>query len=293
LHVGTASGTMGESTERGGVVRLFAVACLVVLVSAACGDSESSTASTTVPGATATTIDTTATPTTAGPATTGPTSTAQPSTTVDDTTTSTGASTTTTGRVGEPYDFWVPVPAEGPVVGVIGVQYDDTLNVRSGPGISFPVIATLDPTQTGIAGTGQGWQLPSGSVWWEIESDGIVGWSNQRFLSRLGGVEDVTSFVVDRLGEIPVADTMLDLGLTVAQVFADPDVGSDVVVSVAPTVGDLGEVTYDVVGLGDDSVGGTRLHVFGQPSESGEGFSLMAVEATSMCQRGVSQGLCA
>jgi len=194
--------------------------------------------------------------------------------------------------IGESYDFWVPVPREGAILGVVGVRHDDTLNVRSGPDVTFSVIAALEPTQVGIAGTGEGWQLPSGSVWWKVEADGVAGWANQQFLSRLGGVDDLTSFVVSQLGGIPVAETMLDLGLIVANTFAGVDNGSNVVVSVAPTVGDLGEVTYDVVGLGDDSVGGYRLHIFGQPTDSGGGFSLMAVEATTMCQRAVSDGVC-
>ena len=107
----------------------------------------------------------------------------------------------------------------------------------------------------------------------------------------MGGGDDLTSFVVSQLGEIPAAETMLDLGLMLANTFADVNNASNVVVSSAPTVGDLHEVTYDVVGLGDDSVGGYRLHIFGQPIDSG-GFSLMAVEATTMCQRAVSGGLC-
>ena len=62
---------------------------------------------------------------------------------------------------------------------------------------------------------------------------------------------------------------------------------------VAPAVGDLGEVTYDVIGLGDDSIGGWRLHVFGTPSASGEGFLLKTLEATTLCTRGVTtDGLC-
>ncbi len=184
------------------------------------------------------------------------------------------------------------MPGEGAILGVVGVRHDDMLNIRSGPDVTFDVIATLEPNQTGIAGTGEGWQLPSGSVWWRIEADGVDGWANQQFLSRLGGADDLTSFVVGELGEIPVAETMLDLGLIVANTFADADSGSHVVVSVAPTVGDLGEVTYDVTGLGDDSSGGYRLAIFGQPSGSGGGFSLMAVKATTMCQRGVWGGLC-
>jgi len=197
----------------------------------------------------------------------------------------------TTGPVGESFEFWVPLPSEGAIIGVVGVRYDDVLNVRSGPDVTFDVVGTLEPTQMGIAGTGEGWQLPSGSVWWRIDADGVVGWANQRFLSRMGGVDDLTSFVVGQLGEVPVAETMSGLGAIVAATFADVDSGSLVVVSVAPTVGDLGEVTYDVTGVGDDSLGGYRLHIFGQPTDSGS-FSLMAVEATMMCQRGVSGDLC-
>ncbi len=271
------------------MARPLIVVCALVLAAAACGDGDSAASSTTGSPTTLTTMG----PATTGAPTTAPPTTAPTTTTQAATTTSTEATTTTAaGPAGEAYDFWVPVPAEGAIVGVVGVRHDDVLNVRSGPGVDFAVIATLDPTRSGITGTGNGWQLPSGSVWWEIEVGGVVGWANQQYLSRLDGVDDLTSLVVDRLGEIPAAETMLDLGLIVANALADVDVGSDVVMSVAPSVGDLGEVTYDVVGIGDDSVGGWRLHVFGQPTAGGEGFSLMSVEATVFCQRGTSDGIC-
>ena len=53
-------------------------------------------------------------------------------------------------------------------------------------------------------------------------------------------------------------------------------------------VGDLGEVTYDVIGFPDDSVTGVRLHVFGEPS--GNGFVLRTVESTTLCARGATGG---
>jgi hypothetical protein len=276
-----------------------AVATLLVVGITGCGPTRQSVTSTTAPIPDSSTTGT--------PSSTEPTTIRSTTSTVSTTTAATPdvtdmvttlppvASTTVppvARPIGEPYDFWVPMPSEGAILGVVGVRHDDMLNVRSGPGVTFDVVERLEPTQTGIAGVGEGWQLPPGSVWWRIEADGVVGWASQQFLSRLGGVDDLTSFVVGKLGEIPVAETMLDLGLTVANTFANVDSGSSIVVSVAPTVGDLGEVTYDVTGLGDDSVGGYRLHIFGQPSDSGGGFSLMAVEATTMCQRGVSDGLC-
>ena len=61
-------------------------------------------------------------------------------------------------------------------------------------------------------------------------------------------------------------------------------------VTVAPSVGDLGEVTYDVIGLGDDSVRGYRLHVFGEGLGAGGGFYLKSVEARVLCARGVTAG---
>lgn len=265
--------------------RLSAVLLVLALIAAACGDTAESTTTAVEPTAT------TATPATTAPLPTAPPTTPPP-TTAPATTTTTPSSTTPADWVGEPYDFWVPVPAEGPILGVIGVRHDDALNLRSGPGITFDVIATLDPTLTGIRGTGSGWQLPSGTAWWEIEAGGVVGWANQRYLSRLADVVDLTSQVVATLGEIPVAETMLDLGTVVASAVASTDVESSIVVVVAPTVGDLGEITIDVLGLADDSQGGWRLHIFGQPTDPAAGFSLMSVEATILCQRGVGDGLC-
>jgi hypothetical protein len=74
---------------------------------------------------------------------------------------------------------------------------------------------------------------------------------------------------------------------------ASDDPPSRIAMSVAPVVGDLGEVTYDVVGLADDALFGVRLHVFGDPAEGGEGFVLSNIERTLICSRGVTDdGLC-
>ena len=74
-------------------------------------------------------------------------------------------------------------------------------------------------------------------------------------------------------------------------------------VAVAPSEGgDVGEVTYDVIGLADDSVAGVRLHVFGAPTDAdlprsallqASSFTLKTVETTALCGRGVTlDGLC-
>ncbi len=181
-------------------------------------------------------------------------------------------------------------PLAGDRLGVVGVAHDDVLNVRKGPGIT-PVVATLAPLENEVGATGRARLLPT-TIWWEVSVAGVTGWANSRFLAYLGGTDDATSQVVAGLGEIPVAETMLDLGTIVAGFYATDEPPSDVVMVVSPTVGDLGEVTFDVIGIGDDAQVGYRLHVFGEPTGSGEGFSLKSVERTILCGRGLSGELC-
>jgi hypothetical protein len=173
------------------------------------------------------------------------------------------------------------------VLGVIGVRYDDVLNLRSGPGVEHPILAELEPTEDAVTALGRTRSRP-GSLWIEVAAAGTEGWVNLAYLAYLGDTTDATSDIVAG-GPRPRAATMLDLGALVAATVAGES-GAEWVVSVAPSVGDLGEVTYDVVGFEDDSVRGARLHVFGEPADGG--FVLKAVELTVLCSRGTSDGLC-
>jgi hypothetical protein len=242
---------------------------LALLLIAACGD----------PGADATT-------------TSRATTTTSIATTTSASTTTTTTPTTTTSDddlPGEPIDFG---PAAGDEVAVVGVAHDDVLNVRAAPGTDSEVVAELEPTATGLIATGRARSLPE-SIWFEVEVEGVSGWVSSAFVGYLGLTDDATAEVIEALGETPGAETMLDLGLIVAEAMSSDEPPSRIVMSVAPTVGDLGEVTYDVVGLGDDALGGVRLHVFGDPAEGGEGFVLSNVERTFICSRGVTaDGFC-
>jgi hypothetical protein len=206
---------------------------------------------------------------------------------VPETTDTTGQSTTT--LPGTAVEMFA---RPGDVLGVIGVKHDDVLNLRKGPGVGFEVVTSLDPTDNAVA-TGRARQIP-GAFWYEIEVNGVLGWANMRFLAYLGGVDDATFEIVAELGgEIPQAETMLDLGRLVAESYPrDEEVEPKITLTVAPTAGDLGEVTLDVIGLADDSLVGVRLHVFGQPTDNGDGFSLRSVERTTLCGRGLSGEFC-
>ena len=221
---------------------------------------------------------------------------------------------------GEPSELG---PAEGAGLAVVGIRHDSALNMRAVPngeiigrldnvmdGVRDPAIYVRRPDsddiittvvwKRGVVATGNTRELTT-SIWHEFLAGDLTGWASATYLAQAGGTDDATSEVVDTLGELPVADTMAELGLVVAQTMASQEPPSSVVVSGAPGLaGDLGQVTIDVVGIGDDSVRGFRLVIFAHPAENWTQddpgpFTLKSVERTVLCHshRGVSaDGVC-
>jgi hypothetical protein len=208
------------------------------------------------------------------------------------TTTTTTAATTTTAT--PPSEDELPgerveiFPHEGAQLAVVGVAVGDTLNVREGPGVDFGVAFELEPLAVGITATGHNRHLDE-SMWAEITAQGRTGWANTTYLLQPGAVDDITSQIAE---DRPRAETMRALGRVVAERVASDDPPSTIVVVDGPTVGDLAEITVDVIGFGDDSVGGERLHIFAEPAEGGTGFVLRTVERTVLCSRGVADETC-
>lgn len=213
-------------------------------------------------------------------------------TTTTATTTTTTTMTTTIPPLELPGERIEIFPFEGAELMVVGVAADDTLNMRSGPGVDFQVVLELDPLTDGIIATGHNRQLEDGSLWSEIVYEDGTGWANVAFLLHPGMVEDVTSQLWPDPVDRPRAATLLELGLLVAQERASLEPPSEIVVVDGPTVGDLGEITVDVIGMADDSIGGERLWVFAEPDPGGEGFVLRTLEVMFLCLRGVTDGLC-
>lgn len=244
-------------------------AVLLTAVASGCGD----------------TTDETSTTTTEPPSTSATTSTSPPATSTTTTTTRAPGTTTTTeaGELpGEPIDFG---PAEGDVVAVIGVAHDDVLNLREAPGPDEEIVGEIPPLEDSLVALGETRDIGE-SFWIAVDYEGTQGWVHFGFIGFLGDTTDETAAVVDDLGETPTADTMEELGLLVAESLASEEPASDITVTIEPTTGDLGEVTYDVIGLGDDAVRGLRVHVFGEEVDGG--YSLRSVEVTTLCGRGVT-----
>ncbi len=260
------------------------------LLAASCGSS-SDTATTAASSTSTTTIGA---PTTAGTpettdasATTGAAETTVATATTPTATTTTVAPTTT--FPGEPIEIG---PRAGDVLAVVGVEYDDVLNVRVKPGVGQTIVATLSPTFDNIVALGVARKLAS-SIWYEVDVDGMRGWVSSSFTGYIGSTDDVTASIVAELGEIPVASSMEELAGIVVTTQASVDPESRVTTTVEASVGDLGEITMDVIGIGDDSVLGFRVVIFGQSEDGGANFGLGWVERTTLCGRGVTtDGLC-
>lgn len=225
-----------------------------------------------------------------------------------------GASDPAVSLPGEPYEFGPPA---GAALAVVGVSHDSALNVRDVPSgeivarldnvmnvgsepvvyvrepDSEDLIATLDLNR-GVIATGSTRKLRT-TVWHEIRMADAVGWASSRYLSPLGATSDATAEIVAALGETPAAPTLAGLARIVAEAVASDDPPSRIAVSGAPVIGDLAEITVDVLGLPDDSVRGFRLQVFAQQDADSGSFVLKTVESTTICDshRGVSEeGLC-
>lgn len=207
-----------------------------------------------------------------------------------DPSTSTTATPTPSELPGERIDLF---PYEGAELAVVGVQADDVLNVRAAPGTGYEIVARLDPLAQDIIPTGHNRQLEDDTIWAEITTDDTTGWASTAFLAHPGTTRDITSQLYPTPEERPSGETMVQIGDLVAeQVAGEGGPQPEVVVVAGPTVGDLGEITVDVLGFPDDAQLGERLRIFAEPDPGGESFTVRTVEATLLCRRGVSDGLC-
>lgn len=221
---------------------------------------------------------------------------------------------------GEPYEYG---PDEGTSLAVVGVPYEDVLDVWDVP--FGEIIATLDASNpyeglvivreapsaefitsfdswTGaIAATGRTRILPD-AAWNEVRVAGLTGWAKAAHLAPVGLTDDITAHLINRIGRRPEAEQLGELALIVGEMFAPVESSTPVTIVTRPIVFEaLGEVTVDVLNIEDDSLLGYRLHIYAVPeaedwmSEDPGPFTLHTVERTILCHshRGVTaDGLC-
>lgn len=191
---------------------------------------------------------------------------------------------------GEPFFIG---PARGEAMDVVGVRYNDVLNLRALPDPGADIVTTAAPLSAAptLVSSGEG-RLLTSAAWWEITADGEPVWANATFLGSLGPAGDVTD-------ELPAleASSLSDLAEAVGATRGD---GPEplVVFATEPVAidGNGGEATIDVIGLGDDAVKGERIDIrydfiYDNPDADNRevvGYRLTSATATAICGRGVS-----
>ena len=178
---------------------------------------------------------------------------------------------------------------EGNALLVVGVAHDDVLNLRSGPGVDYEIVATIEPLSRDVISLGTTRDIGT-AFWTLIDHRGSEGWVNLRFLAYEADPRDATSTVIDEIYALPSADSMEELGRLVANVFASVEPPSDIVMTESPSAETPNEVIFDVIGLGDDSVYGVRLAISARVVD--DVYELVSVEATDLCLRGSENGIC-
>ncbi len=211
-------------------------------------------------------------------ATTTTESTTTTSPTTISTTTTSEASTQPTPPESMPGDVIEFGPRTGDQIAVVGVAFDDVLNVRIAPGTEFDIIDTLDPLDDEVIAMGENRLLVS-SFWIEIESDSGPGWVNEAFVGFLGVSQERSA------DAIAVGGDAADVGELVAQTYVSVEPPSRV--TLVSEDGDT--VIYDVLGIGDDAVKGFRLTIVTEPAAGGTGVASFTEQ--TICSRGLAQDL--
>lgn len=173
-------------------------------------------------------------------------------------------------------------PEAGTRLLIVGVNAEEILNLRLGPGIDFDSIARLPPDSP-LTATGRNRDLGgSAGIWFQVRAGEDVGWVISRYVAEPGAIRDVT----DRFDPPPTAETRGDMIDAVVQQWDQTGTATAIVVFGPIVVDDALQARVDVLAPGDDSVLGARLFLVADSDD--EGFTLTRVTATQLCARGVA-----
>jgi hypothetical protein len=196
--------------------------------------------------------------------------------------------------------FDIGPPAES-VLDVVGVRYDDVLNLRERPDPSSPIVDTAAPASTTpkIVSTGEG-RLLSRSAWWRVTVGGDEAWANLRFLGMLGATDDAFDELAASIPSTsaPTVEEIID---DIAETRASgPEPTVELVTPIEGLDATGAQVTIDVLGIGDDAVKGERyLLTFGLTFDDPDAtdrevvaYELVGALGTVICGRGVTGEAC-
>jgi hypothetical protein len=196
-------------------------------------------------------------------------------------------STTTVGNLLDPND-WFYLPISGSVVAVVGVEHWDILEIHEDPGVSSPLIDTLDPLDDTVVALGFARQLPQ-SIWWCISWEGGSGaWASSIYLSRLA--DPLQSYDSDRWVGLNAENLEDFLSEVESEYERDPNSeGGPMRIVISELDYSNNIVSFYFIGFLDDSVAGARL-TFTTATQSDGSVTVTDVQYRAMCRRGGGPG---
>ena len=194
---------------------------------------------------------------------------------------------TTVGTLIDP-DEWPYLPITGSVVAVVGVEHWDILEIHEDPGVSSPLVGTLDPLDDTVVALGYARQLPQ-SIWWCISWNGGSGaWASSIYLSRMADPYqsfDSSSWV--GLTAQNLEDFLSDVENQYQRPATSEGGPMRIVISELDYINNV--ISIDVIGFLDDSLLGARL-TFSTSLQSDGSLMIDDAQFRGMCRRGGGPG---
>ena len=194
---------------------------------------------------------------------------------------------TTVGTLIDP-DEWPYLPITGSVVAVVGVEHWDILEIHEDPGVSSPLVGTLDPLDDTVVALGYARQLPQ-SIWWCISWNGGSGaWASSIYLSRMADPYqsfDSSSWV--GLTAQNLEDFLSDVENQYQRPATSEGGPMRIVISELDYINNV--ISIDVIGFLDDSLLGARL-TFSTSLQSDGSLIIDDAQFRGMCRRGGGPG---
>ena len=193
---------------------------------------------------------------------------------------------TTVGTLIDPEMPYLPIT--GSVVAVVGVEHWDILEIHEDPGVSSPLVGTLDPLDDTVVALGYARQLPQ-SIWWCISWNGGSGaWASSIYLSRMA--DPYQSF--DSSSWIGLtAQNLEDFLSDVENQYQRPATSEGgpmrIVISELDYINNV--ISIDVIGFLDDSLLGARL-TFATSLQSDGSLIIDDAQFRGICLRGGGPG---
>ncbi len=215
--------------------------------------------------------------------------------------------TESTFPAGKRFDYG---PAKNTVMHVVGVRFDDVLNLRKAPGANAELVTSKAPGPLPfpqLLSLGSGWLLDNGAAWWHAEINdpgnarhGLHVWAHTNYLKPLAAASNKTNAIVQIIGSD--YSGVENLKQKLLQLRSGDSSSIKIVVSQDEMGLDAsgGSVQIELLGYKDDSVYGEIFYfTFTNQWDNSKandrkitGQQIGQILVTPVCQRGVSDGLC-